>query len=226
MGLAFSRRASNGRQGRYAAGGSSVAPEGRGGNSGLRSATAWTPLVQAPQVDIMQRFPTGTVYEAHPEGDVVDVDTWLQGKPVELSSIFAGRRIILLGLPGAFTPNCSTVHVPGYVAMEREFKEAGVDEVVALCSNDVFVTAAWTAALGATGKVRIMCDPACAVAAAAGLAMDARPTLGRVLYKRFCALVEDGQVRLLFVEEDGLGVACSQAVPLLNEVRSKKYLRF
>ena len=187
-------------------------------------------------------FPTGTVYEpwAEAQRELLPLESVLKGRPVELAELFRGRRVVLLGLPGAFTPNCTNVHIPSYVQHFEAFRASGVDAIVALVVNDVFVVEAWRKHLGlvptsedpeaagpdgAGGKanVRILCDTTAAVARKAGMLLDTTSTLGRPVIRRFCALLEDGVLRLLSCEADGLGLLCTLAPPLLNEVRSKKY---
>lgn len=68
-------------------------------------------------------------------------------------------------------------------------------------------------------------DPRAEIAKAAGLSLNLEPTLGRTVYKRFSAIVEDGLIKLLFIEGDGLGLQCTLAVPLLNEFSTQKYKR-
>lgn len=117
--------------------------------------------------------------------------------------------------------------MPGYVQNFEDFRATGVDAIAALIVNDVFVCEAWCNALGvgdgADGhSVRILCDTMGTIARSAGMLLDMTRTLGRPVTKRFCALLEDGVLRLLSTEDDGLGLACTMALPLLNEMRSKK----
>jgi hypothetical protein len=118
--------------------------------------------------------------------------------------------------------------MPGYVKNFEQFKASGVDAIVALVVNDVFVCEAWRTSLGmgdgADGRtVRVLCDTTGAIARSAGMLLDTARSLGRPVMRRFCALIEDGLLRLLSTEADGLGLVCTTATPLLNEVRSKKY---
>ena len=64
----------------------------------------------------------------------------LKGRPVSTQTLFANKRTVLLGLPGAFTPNCHMYHVPPYVEHAQDFVDAGVDQIVAFTVNDVFCT--------------------------------------------------------------------------------------
>jgi len=194
------------------------------------SAPAPPPSPSAPaarQLRVGDRFPAGTAFAPFPDSvdvELLDIETRLRGAPVELGALFAGKRVVLLGAPGAFTPNCSQFHLPSFIQAHAQFVDCGVDKIVCLIVNDIFVCAAWRAALGTGDKVDVLCDPTGAIARSAGLLLETtRPTLGRPVVKRFCALLEDGVVRLLQVEKDGLGLSCTLAPPLLNEVRSKKY---
>src|SRR5579862_1400163 len=87
--------------------------------------------------------------------------------------LFAGRRVILFALPGAFTPTCSTAHVPGYVALLHAFKSAGVDDVICLSVNDPFVMEAWQHSEKAQG-VHFVADPFGEFTSAMGMEVDHR----------------------------------------------------
>jgi len=195
------------------------------------AATAAATAAVAPRVPVNSPFPTGTVFEPWSDAETEDlpIEEVLRGKAVELAPLFKGRRVVLLGMPGAFTPNCTSVHVPGYMKTFAQFKANGVDAILALVVNDVFVCNAWRKHLGVaedadgTNGVRIMCDTTGTIARAAGLLLDTSETMGRPVMRRFCALVEDGVLRLMSVESDGLGLQCTLAIPLLHEVKTKKY---
>lgn len=83
-----------------------------------------------------------------------------------------GKTIALFALPGAFTPTCSSKHVPGYVENVEAFKAAGVDEIWCLSVNDAFVMGAWARDQKTTGKVRMLADGSAAFALATGLTLD------------------------------------------------------
>lgn len=76
-------------------------------------------------------------------GDAVPDVTLYEGSPsgeVKLKELVAGKKVVIFGVPGAFTPGCSKTHLPGYVADYDKFKSAGADLLVCVCPNDVFVT--------------------------------------------------------------------------------------
>lgn len=121
--------------------------------------------------------------------------------PKTTDDIFKGKKVVLIGLPGAFTPTCHGNHVPGFLAKETEIKSKGVDTIAVVSVNDVFVMDAWAKALGATGKIEFLADGSAAFAKAAGLSMDLTERGMGVRSQRYSMLVDDGVVRRLNVEE-------------------------
>jgi peroxiredoxin len=92
-----------------------------------------------------------------PSGNLVKV-TDNGPEPVSTDSYFAGRKIALFSVPGAFTPTCSAKHLPGFVEKAAELKAKGVDEIACTAVNDAFVMAAWGKAQGVDGKVTMLAD--------------------------------------------------------------------
>ena len=124
-------------------------------------------------------------------------------EPVEADSYFAGRRVALFSVPGAFTPTCSARHLPGFVDKAGELRSKGVDEVACVAVNDAFVMQAWGAQAGAEGKVTMLADGNGELAEALGLVMDgSKYGMGR-RGQRWAAIVDDGVVTQLNVEEPG-----------------------
>lgn len=115
--------------------------------------------------------------------------------------LFKGKRVILFALPGAFTPTCSTAHVPGYVAQLKELRDAGVDDVVCLSVNDPFVMEAWQQSEKAQG-IHFVADPFAEFTRAMGMDIDHRDALLGTRSWRYSMLVEDGTIRKMFVEPD------------------------
>lgn len=133
--------------------------------------------------------------------------------------VFAGRTVVLFGVPGAFTSTCSDVHLPGYLARADDFKAAGADVVACVAVNDAEVLAAWARQRGAGEHVKMLADGNADFARATGLAIDlSRFGMGTRL-RRFAAIVVDGVVRHLAVEE-GPGVSVSGAEPALAALRA------
>lgn len=111
------------------------------------------------------------------------------------------KRVVVFGLPGAYTPTCSAKHVPGYVANLEALKAKGVDEVWCVSVNDGYVMAAWGRELGAIGKVRMLGDGAADFAKKLGLDLTI-PHMG-VRMRRFSLLVDKGVVKQVNVEAAG-----------------------
>ncbi|HVQ75057.1 MAG TPA: peroxiredoxin [Candidatus Binatia bacterium] len=114
-----------------------------------------------------------------------------------------GKRIVLFGLPGAFTPTCSAKHVPGYVSQFDQLRAKGVDEVWCLSVNDAFVMGAWGREQKAGGKVRMMADGSAEYTKKLGLDQDLTARGMGVRAQRFSMLIEDGVVKQINVEAPG-----------------------
>jgi peroxiredoxin len=139
-------------------------------------------------------------------------------RPVATGEFFAGKKIVLFGLPGAFTPTCHKNHLPGFIANEQAFKAKGVDAVAMTSVNDHFVLAAWSKASGADGKVSFLADGNAEFAKATGLELDASGGGLGLRSKRYAMLVEDGIVKRLNIEEAAGKVDLSSAEHLLAEI--------
>lgn len=114
-----------------------------------------------------------------------------------------GKKIIVFGLPGAFTPTCSAKHVPSYVANFDALKQKGVDEIWCISVNDAFVMGAWGREQKAGGKVRMMGDGNGDYARKLGLELDLTARNMGVRSQRYAMLVEDGVVKKVAVEAPG-----------------------
>ena len=124
-------------------------------------------------------------------------------KPVQVAAATKGKRIVVFGLPGAYTPTCSAKHVPGYVEKLDALKSTKVDEIWCLAVNDAFVMAHWGRDQTALGKIRFLGDGSALWTKALGLEID-RTTAGMgVRMQRFSMLIDDGVVKQLNVEAPG-----------------------
>ena len=123
--------------------------------------------------------------------------------PAKLSGaeLTKGKTIAIFGLPGAYTPTCSSKHVPGYLAQRDALMAKGVDEIWCVAVNDGFVMAAWGRDQDAIGKIRMLGDGSAELAKKLGLDVEI-PGMG-VRVKRFSLLAVDGVVKQLNVEEPG-----------------------
>ena len=123
-------------------------------------------------------------------------------KATENGDYFAGKRVALFSVPGAFTPTCSAKHLPGFVDKAAEIKAKGVDEIACTAVNDPFVMKAWGAASG-SADVTMLADGNADFAKALGLTMDGSGFGLGTRGQRFSMVVNDGVVEALNVEAPG-----------------------
>lgn len=117
---------------------------------------------------------------------------------VSASELFAGKKVVLFAVPGAFTPTCSQAHLPGYVVNADAFKAKGVDMVACLSVNDSFVMKAWAENQNAE-QITMIADGGAELTKAMGLGMETG-SFGGVRSQRYAMLLEDGVIRILNVE--------------------------
>ena len=151
-------------------------------------------------------------------GDKVPSATLMQKqdggpKPVKTDDLFAGKKVVVFALPGAFTPTCSAKHLPGFIQHADEIRAKGVDAIACISVNDAFVMGAWGDQQGAGDKVMMLADGNGEFTRALGLEMDGtRFGMGQ-RSQRYAMIVEDGVVTALSVEEPGaFSVSSAEAV--------------
>jgi glutaredoxin/glutathione-dependent peroxiredoxin len=122
-------------------------------------------------------------------------------KEANSAELFAGKKVVLFAVPGAFTPLCSAQHLPGFVSKVDEMKKKGVDEVFCLSVNDGWVMDAWGKDRGAIGKVTLIADGSGELTKAMGLTLDATGAGLGIRSQRYAAIVQAGVVKHLAVEK-------------------------
>jgi len=145
-------------------------------------------------------------------GDKVPSVELFEGNPgnkVNIADAVKGKKAIIFGVPGSFTPGCSKTHLPGYVDQADEIRAKGIKEIICVSCNDPFVHSAWGDAHKAEGKVKMLADPRAEFTKAIELDLDLTAVLGTVRSKRYAMLVDDGVVKAIDVEPDGTGLTCS-----------------
>jgi peroxiredoxin len=116
----------------------------------------------------------------------------------QVTELFAGKKVVLFAVPGAFTPTCSEAHLPGYVVLADQFQAKGVDLIACVAVNDAFVMKAWGEAQNAS-ELMMLGDGDASFTKALGLDMDTAG-FGGVRSQRYAMIVDDGVVTLLNVE--------------------------
>ncbi|MEM8796197.1 MAG: peroxiredoxin [Pseudomonadota bacterium] len=135
--------------------------------------------------------------------------------PVDLKEMAAGKKVVLFGVPGAFTPTCHGNHLPGFLDNFDAFKQKGIDEIAVVSVNDPFVMDQWATASGGAGKIHFLADGACAFTKAIGMDLDLSDFGMGVRSKRYSMLVEDGVVKQLNIEESPVDATKSGAAAML-----------
>lgn len=134
---------------------------------------------------------------------------------VTVEELTSGRRVVLFGVPGAFTPTCDGNHLPGFLNNMDAIKAKGVDEVAVVSVNDMFVMNAWAKSSGGAGKITFLADGSANFTRAVGLEYDASGFGMGHRSQRYSMLIEDGVVKMLNVEELGGKVEASGADALM-----------
>jgi peroxiredoxin len=131
--------------------------------------------------------------------------------------VFAGRKVVLFAVPGAFTPTCSMNHLPGYLSNIDAIKARGVDTIACVTVNDIHVVDAWAKHAGVNGKILMLADGNGEFARAVGLNRDFSQAGMGERSKRYSMIVDNGVVKTLNVE-DKPGVNVSGAETILEQL--------
>ncbi|MEP2614702.1 peroxiredoxin, partial [Marinobacter alexandrii] len=129
---------------------------------------------------------------------------------VQTGDLFAGKKVVLFAVPGAFTPTCSAAHLPGFVVDADNLKAKGVDSIVCTSVNDTFVMDAWGKAHNAE-QIVMLADGLGEFAGALGLTQDRTASQMGIRSQRYAMIVNDGVVEMLNIDEKGLETTSSEA---------------
>ncbi|GMH03692.1 hypothetical protein Nepgr_005531 [Nepenthes gracilis] len=138
-----------------------------------------------------------------PDGNLSYFDENDQLQQVSIHSLAAGKKVVLFGVPGAFTPTCSLKHVPGFIEKAEELKSKGVDEILCISVNDPFVMKAWAKTYPENKHVKFLADGSATYSHALGLELDLSEKGLGTRSRRFALLVEDLKVKVANVETGG-----------------------
>ncbi|MCX4186704.1 peroxiredoxin [Methylophaga sp. OBS4] len=167
-------------------------------------------------IEVGQTLPAGKLTECNE----FDPETGcpMNPQPLDVGEMIKGKKIVIFGVPGAYTPLCSAQHLPGFVEHADEIKAAGADEIWCMAVNDAFVMASWGREQAATGKVHMMADGSAEYARALGLDRDLTAGGMGVRCYRFAMIVDDGVVEYIGVEGSG-EFGKSKAETILEELK-------
>ncbi|KAI9470206.1 peroxiredoxin type-2 [Coemansia sp. RSA 989] len=149
--------------------------------------------------------------------DAADPNACKSPQILNTKNDFAGKKVVVVGVPGAFSPTCSIQHLPAYVSKIKELKAKGVDLVVCVSGNDFFVMSAWGKSENVKDDIIMAGDANGDLGRATGLTLDlAKMGMGSVRLTRFAAIVDNGKVTHLAVEPDPTDVTVTGADNILS----------
>lgn len=137
---------------------------------------------------------------------------------ISTDDLFSNRKVVLFGLPGAFTPTCENDHLPGYLEQLETIKSKGVDEVAVVAVNDPHVMEAWALHTGGKGKIMFLSDGNADFTKEIGLDTDISVVGLGVRSQRYSMIVENGKVTSFNLEEPGGGAVVSGAAAILGQL--------
>ena len=138
-------------------------------------------------------------------------------KDLTTADIFAGKKVVLFGVPGAFTPTCSNNHLPGYLENHDAILARGVDKIAVVAVNDHHVMGAWARFTGGEGKILYLADGNGNFVRTTGLEGDMSPSGMGLRSRRFSMIVNDGKVTAMNLETKP-GVNASSAAQILEQL--------
>ncbi len=159
-------------------------------------------------IAVGDRLPEATFKEKTADGPV----------EVKTGDLFAGKKVVLFAVPGAFTPTCTLNHLPGYLENRDAILARGVDDIAVVAVNDWHVMGAWAQQSNALGKIHFLADFDASFTKAMGLDIDLSGGGLGVRSKRYSMLVEDGVVKSLNIEESPGQATVSGAATMLEQL--------
>ena len=160
-------------------------------------------------IAVGEKLPATTLFEMTPDGP----------KKVQAADLFQGKTVALFAVPGAFTPTCHMKHMPSFVENAEALRAKGVDEIICVTVNDPFVASAWAKATGADAAgIRVLADPTASFVGDCGLSFDGAAVGLGMRAQRFSAVVKDGTIVTLNVEDAPSKAEATKADVLLGQL--------
>ncbi|KAJ8773431.1 hypothetical protein K2173_004261 [Erythroxylum novogranatense] len=148
-----------------------------------------------------------------PDGSLAYVDDSNGVQTVSVHSLAAGKKVILVAVPGAFTPGCSLKHVPGFIEKADELKSKGIEEILLLSVNDPYVMKGWEKTYPENKHIKFLSDMAAAYTLALGLEFDLSDKGFGLRARRFALMIDDLKVKIANIESTGeISVSTSEEI--------------
>ena len=152
-----------------------------------------------------------------PDQSLVVMDKDKGPQPFSLLEFSSNKKIVLFGVPGAFTPTCTRNHLPGFIDNINIIKDKGIDEIICFATNDIFTMQAWEVMSGAIGKIIFLSDSKAEFSKAIGT--DYPDTFGTSIKTKRCSMfIDQGIVKKFFVESESGQVSESGAENMINNL--------
>ena len=137
-----------------------------------------------------------------PEGSF---NIMLDDKPSEINTgdLFGNKNILLFAVPGAFTPGCSLNHLPGFISNRSELYSKGIDQIICLAVNDIFVMSAWAKSQNISNEIMMISDGNCDYTKKIGLEIDSTAFGMGIRSRRYALVANDSKITQLFIDEPG-----------------------
>ena len=157
-------------------------------------------------IKVGEKFPSVKLFENAPSN------------AVKTCELFAGKKSVIFGVPGAFTPGCSKTHLPGYITDYDKYVNKGIDQIICVAVNDPFVMKAWGESQNVGNKIRMLADTHGDLARELGIVLNAEANLGNKRMMRFSMVINDGLIEVFNLEKDGGGLSCSLSNEILDRI--------
>lgn len=161
-------------------------------------------------IKVSEHLPQATLYEFH---DTESEGCSIGPNAFSVDALSKNKKVVLFGLPGAYTPTCSAEHVPGYVVQHNALKAKGVDEIWCVSVNDPFVMGVWGKDQKVGNKIRMLADGNAEFTKKLGLEVDLSKHGMGLRSQRYAMVIENGVVKSLWIEAPGkFEVSSAEAV--------------
>ena len=126
-----------------------------------------------------------------------------QPSKIDSGELFNNKSVLLFAVPGAFTPGCSMKHLPGFISNQNEIYSKGIDQIVCIAVNDIFVMSAWAKSQNISDEIMMISDGNCDYTKKIGLEIDSTAFGMGIRSRRYALVANDSKITQLFIDEPG-----------------------